>query len=165
MGVSTSDAAIAQQPQNATVIVGETATFTVMASGSGVTYEWQSMPPGATDSSIAGASSSTYTTPPIALADSGTQFRCVVSNGLASVTSNAVTLTVVTGSPFVLSDPVGILRNNFSGWVGMRFTVGSSPLSISALGRICVAGNSGTHTIKLVNTSSGTDVARRVEPD
>ena len=48
---------IAQQPQNATVIVGETATFMVMASGSGLTYEWQSMPPGATDfSHIAGAS-------------------------------------------------------------------------------------------------------------
>ncbi len=50
------------------------------------------------------------------------------------------------------------LRNNFTGWVGMRFTVGVSPLIVSSVGRICAAGNSGTHTVKFVNASTGTDV-------
>jgi hypothetical protein len=50
------------------------------------------------------------------------------------------------------------LRNGFSGFVGMRFTVGSSALSVSALGRIFITGNSGTHTVKLVQAATGTDV-------
>jgi hypothetical protein len=40
----------------------------------------------------------------------------------------------------------------------MKFTVGPSPITISALGRIFNVGNSGTHTVKLVNASSGADV-------
>jgi hypothetical protein len=49
------------------------------------------------------------------------------------------------------------LRNNFSGFVGMQFTVGPDALSVSALGRIFITGNSGTHTVKLVQ-ADGTDV-------
>jgi hypothetical protein len=40
----------------------------------------------------------------------------------------------------------------------MKFTVGSSAITVSSLGRICIAGNAGTHTIKLVN-ANGADVA------
>jgi hypothetical protein len=50
------------------------------------------------------------------------------------------------------------LRNDFSGFVGMRFTVGSAPLDVTSLGRVCVAGNSGTHTVKFVLASTGVDV-------
>ncbi len=50
------------------------------------------------------------------------------------------------------------VRNNFGGWVGMKVTVGASPLSVSAVGRICVAGNSGTHSVKFVSASTGSDV-------
>jgi hypothetical protein len=61
----------------------------------------------------------------------------------------------VTG--FALTGPS--LRNNFSGFLGMELTVGSNPLSVSSVGRICVAGNSGMHTVKFVNISDGgTDV-------
>jgi len=60
-------------------------------------------------------------------------------------------------STYALNSPP--LRNDYGGWVGMRFTVGASSLSLSSLGRMCVAGNSGTHTVKLVNASSGLDVA------
>ena len=63
-------------------------------------------------------------------------------------------------SPFVtayaLSSPS--LRNDFTGWVGMKLTVGASSVSVSSLGRICAAGNSGTHTVKFVNASTGQDV-------
>ncbi|MBZ5676587.1 MAG: hypothetical protein LAP61_20305 [Acidobacteriia bacterium] len=51
------------------------------------------------------------------------------------------------------------LRNNFSGWVGMAFTVAGTPLTVTSLGRICVAGNSAAHTVKLVSADSGADVA------
>jgi uncharacterized repeat protein (TIGR01451 family) len=50
------------------------------------------------------------------------------------------------------------LRTDFGGFVGMRFTVGSSALTVSALGRLFITGNSGTHTLKLVQASAGTDV-------
>jgi hypothetical protein len=50
------------------------------------------------------------------------------------------------------------LRNNFTGWVGMKLTVGTSPLSVSSVGRICVNGNSGMHTVKFVNVNTGADV-------
>jgi len=40
----------------------------------------------------------------------------------------------------------------------MKFTVGANALSVSALGRIFITGNSGTHTVKLVQATTGTDV-------
>lgn len=43
-------------------------------------------------------------------------------------------------------------------WMGMRFTVGSTPLSINALGRMAAPGNSRTHQLKLVRASDGQDV-------
>ncbi len=51
------------------------------------------------------------------------------------------------------------LRNDFTGWVGMKLTVGANPLAISALGRICVANNTQTHIVKFVNAGDGSDVA------
>ena len=59
---------------------------------------------------------------------------------------------------FVTSANFGTVRNDFSGWVGMRFTVGSSAITVSQLGRIVVSGNSGSHTVKLVRASDGGDV-------
>lgn len=50
------------------------------------------------------------------------------------------------------------LRNDFSGWVGMKLTVGASALTVNSLGRIFVSGNTGTHVVKLVRASDGTDV-------
>jgi hypothetical protein len=43
-------------------------------------------------------------------------------------------------------------------WMGMRFTVGGTPLSINALGRMVAPGNSRTHQLKLVRASDGKDV-------
>ena len=40
------------------------------------------------------------------------------------------------------------LRNDFTGWVGMRLTVGKAPLVVSSLGRLCTAGNSASHIVK-----------------
>ena len=81
---------ITQQPSNKTVTVGQTATFTVTASGTTpLSYQWQK---GTTN--ISGATSASYTTPATTLGDSGSTFRVVVSNSVGSATSNAGTLTV-----------------------------------------------------------------------
>jgi hypothetical protein len=81
---------ITTQPVSQTVAEGQTATFTVAASGSApMSYQWRKG-----GANIAGATSSTYTTPATVLADSGVAFSVVVSNAGGDATSNAATLTV-----------------------------------------------------------------------
>jgi alpha-tubulin suppressor-like RCC1 family protein len=82
-------AQITQQPANATVTAGATATFSVSATGKGISYQWQR---GTTN--IAGATSATYTTPATTGADDGATFRVVITNKKGDVTSSAATLTV-----------------------------------------------------------------------
>ncbi|HLG98216.1 MAG TPA: hypothetical protein VKX49_18005 [Bryobacteraceae bacterium] len=161
---STGPPTITQQPQNATVVVGQSASFTVAATSSTtLTYQWQSQAPGATTfSNISGATSSSYTTPILQATDSGTQFQCIVSNSSASVTSSAATVTVQvpsTGTPYTTSLVTGSARNNYTGWVGASITVSTSPVTVTALGRIFISGNAGTHAIKIVNATTGADVS------
>ncbi|MBV9745236.1 MAG: immunoglobulin domain-containing protein, partial [Acidobacteriia bacterium] len=148
------------QPQNASALAGQTATFSITATGAS-SYQWQSKAPGASGfSSIPGATSSSYTTPPVTAANNNTQFACVVSNNQGSVTSAAATLTVLAGSTGYIIPPVGYgsLRNNYSGWVGMSVTVGSSPVTVTALGRMAAPQNSASHTLKIVDGSTGADI-------
>ena len=53
----------------------------------------------------------------------------------------------------------GPLRNDYSGWVGMRFLVRTSPLQVSALGRIYIDGNTQSHELRLVNAETGATAA------
>jgi hypothetical protein len=41
----------------------------------------------------------------------------------------------------------------------MKITVGSQPITVYALGRIFVSGNTGTHMVKLVRASDSVDLA------
>lgn len=59
---------------------------------------------------------------------------------------------------FVSSATPGSSRNNFSGWVGFRFQVGNAALTLNELGRWIVSGNSGTHTVKIVQ-ANGSDLS------
>ena len=150
---------ITLQPLNASVLTGQAAIFSVTATGA-LSYQWQSKAPGAGSfSDISGATSSTYTTPPAAAGDDGTQFRCVVSNAAGPVNSNAVLMSVIAGTNYVTSVPaVGTIRHDYNGWIGASIHVGSAPVTISALGRLFLAGNTQTHTMKVV-TAAGADVA------
>jgi glucose/arabinose dehydrogenase len=86
---------VTQQPQDQTVSVGGTATFTVGASGTApLSYQWYR---GANP--IGGATSSSYSLTNAQLSDSGAQFRVVVTNGFGNATSNFATLTVVANTP------------------------------------------------------------------
>jgi outer membrane protein assembly factor BamB len=81
--------AITGQPSAATRNVGESVTFLVTATGSGLTYQWRK---GGVN--IGGATWSTYTIPSVAMADAG-NYDCVVSGVCgAPVTSQVATLTV-----------------------------------------------------------------------
>jgi hypothetical protein len=81
---------IAVQPANATVTVGQTATFSVSATGSApLSYQWRK-----NSANISGATAGSYTTPATTNGDNGAKFDVVVSNAEGSMTSGAATLTV-----------------------------------------------------------------------
>ena len=62
--------AITTQPNNQTVVAGQAATFMVVASGTApMSYQWQK-----NGANIVGATSSSYTTPATATADSGSTY-------------------------------------------------------------------------------------------
>ncbi len=87
--------AITTQPANQMVINGQTATFSVVATGTApLSYQWQRG-----GANINGATSSSYTTPAVVSADSGATFLVIVTNAAGSVTSNSATLTVITALP------------------------------------------------------------------
>lgn len=87
--------AITNHPKNVEVKEDETATFTVEATGSDLSYQWQqSTDKGSSWTNIASATSDTYTTGKTTMDMSGTQYRCVVKNSIDEVTSDAATLTV-----------------------------------------------------------------------
>ncbi len=99
--------AIMQQPQSSSVSIGATATFSLAASGAGLSYQWESEPAGSpTFSVISGATSSSYTTAPAVLTDNGTELRCVVSNSFGSSVSSAALLTITSPATatFISSD-------------------------------------------------------------
>jgi hypothetical protein len=80
---------ITRQPRNRQVLVGETASFAVAATGDALQYQWRK-----NGNAIPGANGSTYTTPPATLDDNGSLFSVVVSNPGGSVTSRNAALGV-----------------------------------------------------------------------
>jgi alpha-tubulin suppressor-like RCC1 family protein len=95
------------QPQDVNVAVGETATFTVVASGLSPQYQWQrSDDDGTTYADIAGATNASLTLTNAQSTDDDARFRARVSNLADSVTSNAARLTVGVTTP----PPAGAAR-------------------------------------------------------
>lgn len=84
---------ITRQPENQTVALGTTATFSVEAPG-GRELQWQR-----DGVDIPGATGPTYTIPPVTGADSGTSYRVRIDGGCATVLSRRATLTVVDHEP------------------------------------------------------------------
>lgn len=105
--------AISVQPASLTVIAPATATFSVTATGTSPSYQWQlSVDSGSSWIDISAATSASYTTPATATAASGAQFRVQVSNSAGTVTSSAATLTINAPSstntmPSFTTQPVG----------------------------------------------------------
>lgn len=86
---------ITTQPGNATVKAGETATFTIAASGTGLTYLWQiDRNDGNGWVNIDGATAAIYTTSTVDISCNGFKYQCVVSNSAGTDTSNTAVLTV-----------------------------------------------------------------------
>jgi hypothetical protein len=83
------------QPADESVPAGQDATFSVTATGTDLLYQWQRSSNGGVDFiDVPGATESTLTLSAVGLADDAHQFRAVVSNSTASVTSDDATLTI-----------------------------------------------------------------------
>jgi trimeric autotransporter adhesin len=80
--------AITTHPTAQTITVGSPVTFTVAATGTSLTYQWQK-----NSVDISGATNASYTIPVVASGDAA-QYRCVVTGICGVVNSNQATLTV-----------------------------------------------------------------------
>ena len=82
--------AIVTQPASQSVTVGQSATFTVVATGTApLTYQWLK-----NGTAITGATAGSYATPAAATTDNGATFKVTVTNSIGAITSSAATLTV-----------------------------------------------------------------------
>jgi hypothetical protein len=110
---------ITSQPQDITVAAGNSASFSVAASGSSpISYQWRK-----NGANIAGANAASYSV--LAQAgDNGATFSVVVSNSLGSATSRAATLSVaVAGGSDLIQN--GGFESGTSNWVGSSGVIGN----------------------------------------
>jgi hypothetical protein len=102
---------ISTQPASRTVPDFGTATFTVAAKGTTLTYQWQRRS-GTSFSPIAGATSSSYSFNVRLPIDNGAVFRVVVGGALGrQVTSSNAVLTVTPVGPQILTQPANVTVN------------------------------------------------------
>ena len=92
--------AITQQPADTSVVVGSGASFSVVATGTALQFQWErSAAAGQPFVAVNGANGASFTLAVAAAADSGARFQVRVSNAAGSITSNAATLTVTAVPP------------------------------------------------------------------
>ena len=90
---------ITTHPTSQTKVVGDSVTFSVVASGTGLSYQWQKG-----GANITGATGASYTKTNLQTTDGGS-YACIVTNAGGSVTSNSATLTVNLAPPSITTHP------------------------------------------------------------
>jgi uncharacterized protein (TIGR02145 family)/uncharacterized repeat protein (TIGR02543 family) len=87
---------VTTHPANKNCPVNDSVTFTIVASGDSLHYQWQK-----NGGNIAGATAASYTTPALTVADTlASTYRCVVSNFGGNAPSNGATLSISTLGDF-----------------------------------------------------------------
>jgi beta-galactosidase len=154
---TTTPPTITTQPASETVVAGQTASFTVVASGTPpLTYQWFE-----DGNQIPGATSSSFTTPVTTAADNGSTFRVAVSNASnVTVNSNPATLTVTTATCSTVPGVPGTLTAsaNASSQINLAWgasTAGTGCVVTYQVHRDTTAGFTPSDA-NLVNTTTGT---------
>ena len=124
---------ITTQPANQTVSAGQTATFSVVATGTApLSYQWQK-----NGVAITGATSSSFTTPVTTTADSGEQFRVVITNAFGSITSSVATLTVNASTGGSLIDVITYHYDNLrTGQNVNEMTLTPANVNVNSFGKL-----------------------------
>ena len=102
-GTGMSALAVTTQPESQSVTAGQSATFSVVAKGSGtLTYQWRS-----SGKAISGATAASYVVPATTISENGAQFTVVITDSQGSLTSNPATLTVTSApvAPSIVTQP------------------------------------------------------------
>jgi hypothetical protein len=117
---------ITVQPTNKVVALGGTASFTVGAAGSGLSYQWKKVAtPLINGPRISGATSSALSISSVVDADAGA-YSCVITNTSGSTNTDSVTLTVV-DPPAITTQPLSQVASNGSTVVLHVVATGTSP--------------------------------------
>ncbi len=115
---------ITAAPQSATVPEGSTASFSVVAEGSGtLRYQWRK-----DGSPISGATAATHTTAVNTLADSGALYTVIVSGDGGTATSAAAVLTVAARAPVITQQPQPVSVSTGASATFSVQATGSAPL-------------------------------------
>ncbi|MBL8330669.1 MAG: hypothetical protein JNJ71_17660 [Rubrivivax sp.] len=151
---------IVTQPASVAVNDGQTAAFSVAASGAGLSYQWRR-----NGTAIDGATGASWVTGALAPADSGARFSVVVSGTAGSVTSSDAVLTVNALAPVISVAPAAV---SVTAGQAASFSVsaaGSAPLSYQWLrAGVAIAGaTSSSYTTGLLSTAdNGAQISVRV---
>ena len=99
---------ITKQPASVTVVAGQTATFSVAATGTGaLTYQWSR-----NNLAISGANAASYATPPTSSSDNNAKFSVTVTDPAGSATSSPATLTVSPATALLTPNTTSLLFGN-----------------------------------------------------
>ena len=143
---------IGTQPANATISAGSSTTFTVVASGTGLSYQWQVNPGSGyvnvvNNATYSGTTSATLTLSNVGAGLSGAVYQVVVTGTVApAVTSLAATLTVNT-PPSIGTQPA---NSTISAGSGTAFTVVASGTGLSYQWQV----NPGSGYVNVVNNAT-----------
>jgi hypothetical protein len=147
-----------------TLAAGSTYYLTSLEASGGDTFYDQGYT--SSDTSVVLAGAVTIAGAPTNATNGGTYWSLQAPpSGNPNDTYGPVDLTFTTGSssggsgtPLITGQSLGNVRTDSAAqFLGMKFTVGSTAMTVSQLGRWCVAGNTQTHIVKLVTASSGAD--------
>jgi hypothetical protein len=164
---------VTADPSSMSVVEGETASFTVVGTGSPVpAITWQrrdasSAAPEEGWTTIAGASTSTFTTSATSLQDNGAQYRAVLTNTAGTVASLPATLTVqqrVT-LPSIVTPPVPLAVPAGQSGAFAVVASGTAPLSFQWFknGQPIVGANGSEALIRAETTDIGQSYQITVE--
>lgn len=117
---------ITAQPQSTTKCAGDSAVFTIAATGTGLSYQWQ-VNTGAGFANITGATSTTLVVNGLTTAFNNNKYRCTITNLTGTAQSNEATLTIGSNTT-IISQPI-----NAAGCQGDNaiFTVGATGSTLS----------------------------------
>lgn len=157
---------ITAQPVSTSVIAGQTATFSVAASGtSPMTYQWMM-----NGTAISGATSSSYTTPAETTSNNNAQFSVAVSNSAGSATSTAATLTVTAATALLnaSSSSLSFGSVNVSTSSSLNITLANAGNSSVTISNVTISGAgfnvSGVSTGQILSPGQSTTLTATFSP-